>query len=157
MGIDDPADRFVADGLDRGDQIGRRFGSHRIDDQDSVIADADRAVAARTDGRVDVALNGPQMNDAHTIACGRRGRVLSDEAPARRNNESPDDREEDPHRPRVPLCVGVPASGGIVAVDIVFIRSMYSGYMVSAPPRAGSSGILCLAAASLMNGLAPGR
>jgi hypothetical protein len=28
------------------------------------------------------------------------------------------------HRPRVPLCDGVPASAGIVAVDIVFIRSM---------------------------------
>src|SRR5678815_20712 len=157
VGVDDPANRLVADALDRCDQIGRRFGSHRIDDEHAVVADADRGVAARTDGRVDVALNGPQVDDAHTIASRSGGTVLSDEAPARRNHETPGDREEDFHRPPVPLCAGVAACAGIVAVGRVFIFSMYSGYMVSAPPRAGSSGILCLAAASLMNGLVPGR
>jgi len=56
------------------------------------------------------------------------------------------ERDVDPH-----------GCAGITAVGIVFIFSMYSGYIVSAPPRAGSSGSLCFAAASLMNGFAPGR
>src|SRR4029079_10331463 len=121
---------------------------HRIDDEHAIVTDADRGVPGRTDSSVDVALNWPQVHDARATAYRSGGRVLGDDEPAGRYHQNADQREEDLHRPRVPLCDGVPASAGIVAVDIVFIRSMYSGYMVSAPPRAGSRGTSCLGVAS---------
>src|SRR5262249_44423369 len=137
------ANRLVGDRADRGDDLVAHLLERRVDEQYALVADLQRDVSAGADQHVDVAL------DVQHVDRGVREILVRP-----RGDASARDAENTGERPR--RREARPARSNRRAHFAVSL-SMYSGYIVSAPPRAASGGMPYLAGNSPRNAFAPGR
>src|SRR5215472_4150109 len=143
--VDDVPDGLVGNGTDGLGNLVAHRRQAGIDQQDAIIADLQRDVSTRAGNHVDLAL------DVDGVYLGRRCRRCAARpiqaflraAPRREHREaqSPEKREADRNAYAFAAhyrskCFPL----GRGSSFMFFIFAMYSGYMVSAPPRAASGG-----------------
>ena len=138
--------------LFRGQDLVAHRGKPRVHQQHAAIADLHRDVGSGANEHVDVGL--------HRHHVDRRVRNAAISLPSAERGYG--DRREESSDAKSDCCganshrsVCFPAGRG--SVFMVFIFTLYSGYMVSAPPREASGGMPYAAGNSLRNGFAPGR
>ena len=141
VGINNVAKRSLRQRANRRQELPRHRRELRVDHQDAVAADLHGDVAAGADEHVDVALRllDVDLDVVEILLLGE-------------DRETPERGKRDRGKRDVESC----ASHYLTPIiSRSFLR--YSGYIVSAPPRAASAGMPCAFAYSLRNGFVPGR
>jgi len=129
----------------------RRAG---IDENRAESTDLHGDIRSTADDHVDVALNGHGVNASLTTRLSSSSALRTAIDTGRHHGEQDggsDDEEMFEHG--VPYCFAGAAGG----IGIALTFSMYSGYIVSEPPRVGSIGSRCSVANSVRYGFLPGR
>ena len=148
--VDDVAQRPLRQRADGGQDLVRQRRVLRVHEQHALGADLHGHVAAGADEHVDVALRLLQLIfDVVEILLLR----ATTGAAAERGERDDDERDVEPGARHFLAPSFAAASAFSIAAS--FFR--YSGYIVSAPPRAASCGIPCAFAYSVRNGFVPGR
>src|SRR5262249_35217097 len=140
---------------DFGQQLRRMLRHARVDNEHAIVSRLDEDVAAGADDEPDLALHVKRVEVASGApgAAARIGRARTRwrrRAGAGREGDGSDGGEERGSRRHL-------AAAGFAGFGSLRSFSMYSGYVVSAPPSAPSSGIPYLNANSPVKGNRPGR
>src|ERR1044072_5526499 len=152
--VDDVADRPIRQLTQRRQQSIRFLCRPGIDEPHAEAADLHGDIRASADDHVHVALDGHGVETCLTARLSG-GTTLCVAVHASGDNPQHDcgsDDEQLFEHGHAHFFAG--AGGGI---GIALTLSMYSGYIVSAPPRVGSIGSRCTVANSVKYGFLPGR
>ena len=124
--IHDPPNRAVGQTPDRGDHLLARCRDARVHDENAIVTHLNGDIGAGANEHVNVPLHVEGLDVALILLGSRRMAPQRDRDTCARENSRTSEAWYDRHF----AVTGV----------IVFSFVMYSGYIVSAPPRVGSSG-----------------